>query len=76
MQARRCLLPLHPYLARPTYSDHGSRCLERKGEECSDTEEDECHEMIPGEFLFEEENRKYDEDRDRDHLLDDLELKP
>jgi len=33
------------------------------------------HEIIPSELLFEKENREYNKDQDRDHLLDDLELK-
>src|SRR5580658_9530282 len=64
---------LTPALTR--YSGHRSGCLERKSEKSSDAEEGKRHEIIPGELLFEEEDCKYDEDRDRDHLLNDLELK-
>jgi hypothetical protein len=61
--------------ARTNYSGYRSGYLERKGEICSHTKEGKRHEIIPREFLFEVENRKYDEDRDRDYLLNDLELK-
>jgi Cation transporting ATPase, C-terminus len=43
---QRCLIAAHSLL------DDGSGCHERKGEECSDTEEDERREMIPGELLY------------------------
>ena len=72
------LLTLHVHLctsARISHSDDGSGRLERECEKSSDAEEGKCHEIIPGELLFEIENRKYDEDRDRDHLLNYLELK-
>src|ERR1022692_1385618 len=56
-------------------SADGSRCLECKGKECSDSQKRERHEIVPRELLFEKEDREHNEHRDRNHLLDDLELK-
>jgi len=61
-------------IKRTNYSDNGPRGLERKGKECGDTEKGKGHEIIPGELLFEKQDREHYEHRDRDHLLNDLEL--
>src|ERR1035437_9416886 len=51
-----------------------SGCLERKGEERGHAKKGECHEMIPCEFLLQEEDGESDEDGDGNDLLNDLEL--
>ena len=59
----------------PVYRLGGwSACLEREGEECGYGQACECDEVIPGEFLLQECERKDDEDGERDDLLNDLEL--
>src|ERR1035438_10821155 len=58
----------------PHRSGGRSGRLERKGEERGQSKKDERHEIIPREFLFQEEDRESGEDEERDNLLNDLEL--
>ena len=48
--------------------------LEREGKKCGHSKEREGNKIVPLEFLFENQNRKADEDDQRDHFLNDLQL--